>query len=224
MKIVTETTHSQGSFRLLCEPDGEADGQPPVPEVLMDTLVQKLSGERLAVAGALAFGEFIANEIIVDREIGRLTQSGIANFFGERRVTALPVSDVAKAVWPSSGTMHLSDYGQGGTPPLTKPGEAHDYYVEFADGVTFNGALASAHKMVVASNAPFLSRLSSTRYSYDYLLVAMGVLLSEDTHMRNIYLAKPKYDSNLHSAQSLLRSVGLNLSWKPMSGDLSSFG
>lgn len=217
MKIYTEATQSHSGFRLLCEPDGEADGQPPVPELLIDTLVQNLSRERLAVAGALAFGEFIANEIVVDRAIDRLAESGIAGFFTERRVTALPVTDVAKAVWPSSGTMHLSDLGSGGPPPLTKPGEAHDYYIEFADGVTFNGAIASAHKMMVASNAAFLSRLDPARYSYDYVLLALGTLLSEDTHMRNLHLCRPAFDGDLSSAQMLLRSVGINLSWTTLS-------
>lgn len=217
MKIYTEPTQSHSGFRLLCEPDGEADGQPPIPELLIDTLVQNLSRERLAVAGALAFGEFIANELVVDREISRLAQSGIADFFAGRRVTALPATDVAKAVWPSSGTMHLDSFVRGSTPPLTKPGEAHDYYVEIADGVTFNGAIASAHKMVVASNAAFLARLDSTRHSYDYLLLALGVLLSEDTHMRNVHLCEPTFDGDLISARMLLRSVGLNLSWTAVS-------
>lgn len=213
MKIFTEATQSNSGFRLICEPDGEADGSPSVPEVQVDTLVQNLSRERLAAAGALAFGNYIANEIVVDREISRLAQSGIAEFFAGRTVIAHPVTDTAKAVWPSSGTMHLSDLRFAQSPPLTKPGEAHDYYVEIADGVTFNGAIASAHKLAVASNIAFLARLDAARYSRDNLMVALGVLLSEDTHMRNIHLCNPQYDSNLNASRLLLRAVGLNLSW-----------
>lgn len=212
MKFDIGFTTSQSSFALTATPDDIADGYPPLDELLLDTAIQEVTPAHQVVAGAIAFEHYVGQQITHNREIPRMVEQEIATFFRGRHVSAHPVTDVPGRVWPSSGTLYVSEYDHYLMPPKTPPGQPHDYYVQIADSATFNGSLASAHQSIIASNAPSLSRLRPDTFARSALLTAVGVLLSRDLHVRNIHVITDNVvDMGRH--RSLLRSIDVNLSW-----------
>lgn len=220
MKFDTGFTTSQSTFFLSAVPDDVADGYPPIDRLLLDVLIQEVSPGNQVVAGVLAFEQYIGQEVTIGKDIPRMVERAIQAFFDSRPVSAHRVTDAPSRVWPSAGTMYISEFEQYVKPPLTSPGSPHDYYVEVADGRVFNGALASAHQLIVASNAALISRLRSGTFAKDALLMAVGVLLARDLHVRNIHIESDEDARNLQRYRSLLRSIDINLSWGPRSASL----
>lgn len=213
MKFGLSSTVSNSETVLSAEGDAHVDGIPPVNELRIDTVVQSLSPARIAVAGCIAFDEYIGQEVVLNSSIPRMAQSAIAEFFGGRGVSATPVSDVPGPVWPSAGTLYVESFDSFLVPPVTVAGDAHDFYVQIADGALFNGALSSAHQLILASNAATIAHMRSSTLSNAGLDIALGVLLSQDLHVRGIHVSSAHGLTYLDRCQKLLRAVELNLSW-----------
>jgi hypothetical protein len=221
MKFDIGLTTAQASFTLSAVPDDVTDGQPPIDMLLIDTPIHDVAPGNQVVAGILAFEQYIGQEVSLHNEVPRMVERSIREFFSDRPVGVTRVSDLPRPAWPSAGTMHVSEFDRYLTPPLTSPGHPHDYYVQVADGAVFNGALASAHQLVVASNALLLSRLRNGIFSKDALLISVGVLLSRDLHLRKIHIKTNGDVRQLNRYRMLLRAIDLNLSWSFHSYDQS---
>lgn len=213
MRFDAGFTVAQGSFALTAVPDDIADGYPPLDHLLVDTAIQDLPPAHQVVAGVIAFENYVGQQVTGNREIPRMVEQAITAFFEHRPVSAHPVSDVPGRVWPSSGTLYMSEYDQYFVPPITSAGSPHDYYVQLADGAIFNGALASAHQLIIASNALSITRLRPDTFAKPALYAAVGVLLSRDLHVRNIHIMTDQGPCDLRRHRSLLRSIDVNLSW-----------
>lgn len=217
MRFDVGFTTSQSSFTLAAIPDDVADGYPPLDQLVVDTAIQDLTPAHQVVAGVIAFEHYVGQQVTHSRELPRMVEQAITAFFEGRHVSAHPVTDVPGRVWPSSGTLYVSEYDQYLAPPMTPTGNPHDYYVQVADGAMFNGALASAHQLIIASNAPSISRLRPDTFAKPGLYTAVAVLLSRDLHVRNIHITTDQAAGDLTRYRSLLRSIDLNLSWNSTS-------
>lgn len=213
MRFDTAISTSLSSYMLIAVPDDVADGCPPVDHLAIDININNLSPGNQAVAGVIAFEEYIGQDVTVKGQVPRMVQRAITDFFSDRPVTVGPVTDIPVRTWPSAGTIHLTEFDRYLVPPRTPLRGSHDYFVQVADGAHFNGVLASAHQIIVASNAAMISRLRNVTFRPDALLIAIAVLLSRDLHIRNVHIGLDGDGAHLGRYQQLLRAVDLNLSW-----------
>lgn len=213
MRFLGEPSASNNGFALKAEADGRMDGYPPVNELRIDTPIQALPPAKLAIAGSIAFGDLVGTSVTVDKGIPRMTVDAIAGFFEDRQVRAEPVDDTPASVWPSSGALHIREYSAGFMPPEPKPGSAHNFFIQVADGSLFNGALSSAHHLILASNAKVLATLAPEMFPVERLQIAIAVLLSHDLHARGVHVTAASDAEFLQRCRWLLRSADMNLTW-----------
>lgn len=213
MRFSGEQSVSQNGFLLKAQVDDFTDGHPSINELRLDTLVQTLPPARLAIAGCIAFGAFVGQSVVVTGKVPRMAADAITDFFADRKVVTEPIEDVPASVWPSSGTLHIRHYAAEFTPPPKEPGTEHRFYVQVADGALYNGALASPHQLIVASNAGVMQSMEPEAFKPGRLEVALGVLLSSDLHSRGIHVAGCQDEEFMMSCKRLLRAAELNLTW-----------
>lgn len=211
MKFDIGPSLSQSGSILSAKPDDGSDGVPPISGLHIDTVFQNLSPARQAIAGCLAFEDYVGQEVLLSKPIPRMAQVAILDFFGVRKVFAHPVTDVPSKVWPSSGSLLISTYGSRQDDRGFYSGPSHNYSLELADGTLYNGVISSPHRAVLATNALFMAGIEDARFSLTGLQLAIGVLLSEDLHMRNLHICAQLEREEFTRYRALLRSVELNL-------------
>lgn len=211
MKFDTGPSLSQSGYVLSATPDDNADGYPPISTLQIDTVVNNLSTAKQAVAGCLAFGDYVGQEVLLTKPIPRMAQVAILEFFGDRSVFAHPANDTPVKVWPSSGSLVISSYSDSRAAHRPNLSSSHTYSLELADGSMYNGVFSSPHGVILASNAQFMASLENARFDLAGLQIAVGVMLSEDLHLRNLHLCAQLDNSRFERYKALLRAVELNL-------------
>lgn len=193
-------------------PDNTLDGVPDMDSLLMDGHVSNLSEEKKLVAGVLAFGSYISGSVSTGRPVQRLAANEVSRFFKDREVTVPEVTDTPVATWPSGGGRLYITYGDYQSSEFNQVlGQPHRFVVRLYDSSQYSGAISSAHELRLTSNAQVMNRYQPERFSLDLLAVALGLVLSEDLHVRSLCYVGAESSVDWQSVRELVRATGVTL-------------
>lgn len=212
MKFEASVNAAQSAFSLSAFPDGYTDGSPLVDALEVDSVIQNLDSSRMAIAGCLAFGSFVGNEVSTGSDVSRMVAEAVSSYFMPSAVSVRGISDVPSRVWPASGTLRVEEFN--GQFVGREPGDLPGYVLQVADSSRFNGALAASSGAIIASNAEFIGKVSKGACAMELLHIAIGVMFSQDLHVQSIrvrHISAP--DEVMERCRTLLRSADLNLEW-----------
>lgn len=207
MHIQFDTQDATGRTRLRAVREAD-DRALPVDQLIFDTAPGALTDDRIAIAGALAFGSYAADEIAFPSVISAAAADAI------RSTTGLRISsDVARMSGdggddgPLQATLLTVTIGS--SLPISTPSVDHAR-LNLIEDSRYNGALYGVKEAVIASNVWYaVQRLDAAS-----VLAAAGVLFAQDLLARELCLEIPSgaADGLSDRDRTLCAAIGLELS------------
>jgi len=213
---LTWRDRADGKLEIDLSPSTPTDVNPPVRTLLIDSPVDRLTGDRMAVAACLAFGRYFRGSVRVQtgvspRLAGALTAYGAPSWVG-----VFPVEDTAVGQGGTGTTflLDLENRGWAGRPPLST-GRVVSLDIVRSDRCA--GRLFTTDRLVVASNAWLLDDGQSDTRGLSPML-AVALLLGGDLAVSRVVVPhtrapNPQWEDRV---SRLLSSVGVQVTFCPV--------
>lgn len=196
---------AEEEYCLLSAAPGEIDGFPAIASLRLDTVPQKVSPDRIAVAGILAFGRYLSGQVQFDSKISALTAELIARFMRPRWVHVTPLHPANLPIPRGTKTVRLTE-------SISRIASEAVLVVVRSD--QYQGAIVGRNATIVASNAWIIDQLDAAN-EIDSLSarLAVAVLMAEqmDTAVIRIENIDHKDAPEISALKELLGAVGLGM-------------
>lgn len=204
MKISFSTNKVTNESSLIATP-GELDGFPAIPQLYMGRYIEKLSADRLAVAGVLAFRRYISGQIVFDEKISSLTAEAISKVLLPRWSHCSPLHPANLPIPRGSRTVKLSGL------PIVEQGHPT---LAIVGSEGFSGSTISEQLSIIPSNAWCLDRMDQHR-SIDRVCarISTAILLAEDLDIAILRVDRNEFSvfDSYGDYEELLGAVGMGL-------------
>ena len=163
------------------------DAVPPISKLLTDGSPRLLTGDRMGVAAALAFGHFSSGSIVLPRPVGPGVAQAVEEYCAGSWTVVGPVSFEPVALPIGTTTVVIGaarDYL-----PVNRWGQVRQIKLDIRRSDAYAGQLVSVDEFVLASNAWLHAATEETGDIRHYLgELAVAVLFAESLQADSIAL------------------------------------
>lgn len=200
MKFSVVTNRMQTLFVTEC---GTFDGVPPVAHLDVAHSLPRLNADRVAVGLSLIYCHWLSGPVQFPEPPSALTAQRLTHFFGERFVTASPVTDRPQALPRGRQTVAVVDDATGRAPQQDRP------TIRLVSFDHHEGSVWSGSQFTVPSNIHLLTGTGDSAWQPGMHTLGLATLLAEDIDAS--VLAHPAGAEEPSRLGQLLESVGLGL-------------
>lgn len=210
MRILS-ANRSDGRYALSLVPESVSDPNPPHRDLLIDATLGGLSGDRLAAAGALAFGSYLRGVFSTEKPVSPRMAGALAEFASPRLVSPSNIS-IDGTQFTGSGTTLVLDTEHAGLLGRNALDRSQVLALDILPMTEWTGRLFSMDRLVVASNANLLTSHREDRAKVGPFL-AVAVAFAHELHVSRIVLPVPVADPDAWTdrATTLLAATGIDL-------------
>lgn len=207
---------ADGKLEISLHPSKSGEANPPLRELLLDSPVDRLTGDRMAVAACLAFGRYFRGSIGLKTGVSARLAGELTAFRAPTWVGVFPVADIA-AGYSGTGTTFVLDLEHRGWTGRNSIDTSRVVTLDVARSDRSAGRLFTTDRLIVSSNAWLLEddvtdvrRLSP--------LLAVALLMGSDLDVSRLvvpHALEPNPDWERRVVR-LLSSVGMQVSFCTM--------
>ena len=206
---------ADGKLELGLRASKAGEANPPIRELLIDSPVDRLTGDRMAVAACLAFGRHFRGSVGLKTGVSARLAGELTAYRTPAWVGVFPVADIASG-YSGTGTTFVLDLDHRGWTGRNSVTTGRVVTLDVARSDRMAGRLFTTDRLIVSSNAWLLEDGHSDSRQLAPLL-AVALLLGSDLDVSRLVVPhslapNPEWEKRVGR---LLSSVGLQVSFWP---------